>query len=59
MMGAAVDLARFYTDAYTLADADRAEAYGEWPTSARAEGRHVPPSRARRGAPGHPGRRPN
>ena len=50
MMGAAVDLARFYTDAYTLADADRAEAYGEWRTlGARTKADHVAALCARAG----------
>ena len=50
MMGAAVDQTRFYTDAYTLADAGRAETYGEWRTlGARTKADHVAALCARAG----------
>ena len=42
MMGTPVDQTRFYTDAYTVADADRANAYGEWRSlGARTKADHV------------------
>jgi SAM-dependent methyltransferase len=42
MMGAPVDQTRFYTDAYTVADADSANAYGEWRSlGARTKADHV------------------